>query len=75
MLRPPVGRDKSDYVAAPKSGLEITLTNLGILGLGGHFGTTVAMSALGQKQTLVRALRMSALPSRADIFGGGVHVR
>ncbi len=27
------------------------------------------MSALGQKQTLERALRMSALPPKADIMG------
>lgn len=51
---------KSDIVAAPKSGFEITLTNLGILGLGGHFGTTVMMCAL---------------PPTADIFRGGIDVR
>jgi hypothetical protein len=33
------------------------------------------MSALGQKQTLERALGVSALPPKADIFGGGSDVR
>jgi len=35
----------------------------------------VRMSALGQKQTFEDAARMSALPPKADILGGGLNVR
>jgi len=37
--------------------------------------TSPRMSALGQKQTLEHASRMSALPPKADILRGGLDVR
>jgi hypothetical protein len=36
---------------------------------------TLAMSALGQKQTFEVGPAMSALPPKADILGGGSDVR
>jgi len=64
--------------------IEITLRPAGITP-GGAFlmvpptpagaALALAMSVLGQKQTLERASKMSALPPKADIFGVGVHVR
>ena len=55
-------------VAAAKAGSAVWLSFAATAG-------ALSMSALGQKQTLERALLMSALPPKADILSGGFDVR